>query len=58
MRRFAPADLGFEWLLNLAARAEPRYHNFAVATMMKGFTPADFAPAAAGMARRSSAVII
>ncbi|MGP0067272.1 MAG: BRCT domain-containing protein [Isosphaeraceae bacterium] len=44
VRRFAPADLGFEWLLKLAARGEPRYHNFAVATMIKGFTPADFAP--------------
>ena len=44
VRRFAPADLGFEWLLRLAARGEPRYHNFAVETMIKGFTPADFAP--------------
>jgi len=44
VRRFAPADLGFEWLLRLAARSEPRYHNFAVETMIKGFTPADFAP--------------
>src|SRR5262249_41070203 len=44
VRRFAPADLGFEWLLKLAARGEPRYHNFAVETMIKGFTPADFAP--------------
>ncbi len=44
VRRFAPADLGFEWLLQLAARGEPRYHNFAVETMIKGFTPADFAP--------------
>jgi hypothetical protein len=47
VRRFAPADLGFGWLLKLAARGEPRYHNFAVATMIKGFTPADFAPAPA-----------
>jgi hypothetical protein len=47
VRRFAPADLGFEWLLRLAARGESRYHNFAVATMIKGFTPADFAPKAA-----------
>ncbi len=46
VRRFAPADLGFEWLLRLAARGEPRYHNFAVETMIKGFTPADFAPRA------------
>jgi hypothetical protein len=44
VRRFAPSELGFEWLLKLAARSEPRYHNFAVETMIKGFTPADFAP--------------
>ncbi len=44
VRRFAPADLGFEWLLNLASRSEARYHNFAVDTMIKGFSPADFAP--------------
>jgi hypothetical protein len=44
VRRFSAAELGFEWLLRLAARSEPRYHNFAVETMIKGFTPADFAP--------------
>ena len=44
VRRFAPSDMGFAWLLKLAARGEPRYHNFAVETMIKGFTPADFAP--------------
>lgn len=46
VRRFAPGDLGFAWLLRLASRTEPRYHDFAVDTMIKGFTPADFAPAA------------
>ncbi len=44
VRRFSSEELGFAWLLKLAARAEPRYHNFAVETMIKGFTPADFAP--------------
>jgi hypothetical protein len=44
VRRFSPAELGFEWLLKLASRSEPRYHDFAVDTMIKGFTPADFAP--------------
>jgi hypothetical protein len=44
VRRFAPADLGFDWLLKLASRGEPRYHDFAVEVMTKGFTPADFAP--------------
>ena len=46
VRRFASADLGFDWLLRLASRSEPTYHNFAVDTMIKGFTPADFAPPA------------
>lgn len=43
VRRFAAAELGFEWLLKLASRSESRYHGFAVDTMIKGFTPADFA---------------
>jgi hypothetical protein len=47
VRRFSPADLGFDWLLKLAARSEPRYHAAAVETMIKGFIPADFAPAPA-----------
>src|SRR5262249_5050937 len=46
VRRFAPADLGFDWLLKLAARSEPRYHTAAVDIMIKGFIPADFAPTA------------
>ena len=44
VRRFSPGDLGFDWLLSLARRAEPRYHDFAVELMIKGFVPADFAP--------------
>ncbi len=44
VRRFAAAELGFEWLLKLASRSEARYHNFAVETMIKGFNPSDFAP--------------
>ena len=44
VRRFTPDELGFEWLLRLAARSEPRYHDFAIETMIKGFVPADFAP--------------
>jgi len=44
VRRFTPSELGFAWLLRLASRAEPRYHDFAVETMTKGFSPADFAP--------------
>ena len=44
VRRFTPAALGFDWLMQLAVRAEPRYHDFAVEVMIKGFVPADFAP--------------
>jgi hypothetical protein len=44
VRRFAPADLGFDWLMRLVSRAEPRYHEFAVDVMVRGFLPADFAP--------------
>jgi hypothetical protein len=44
-RRFKPAEVGFEWLMQLAARSEPRYHDYAVETMTRGFRPADFAPA-------------
>ncbi|SIO58292.1 hypothetical protein SAMN05444166_5623 [Singulisphaera sp. GP187] len=43
VRRFSPADLGFDWLFKLVVRSEPRYHNFAVETMIRGFVPADFA---------------
>lgn len=43
-RLFAPSSLGFAWLLELAQRDEPEYHNFAVDRITKGFTPADFAP--------------
>jgi hypothetical protein len=44
VRRFAPADLGFEWLMRLVDRSEPRYHDFAVEVMIKSLRPADFAP--------------
>lgn len=44
VRRFTAADLGFDWLSKLVARSEPRYHDFAVEVMIKGFNPADFAP--------------
>jgi len=54
VRRFAPADLGFEWLLRLAARTEPRYHTFAGEVMIKGFLPADFAPKSAAPAAASA----
>jgi hypothetical protein len=44
VRQFSPAALGFDWLMQLVESSEPRYHDFAVETMIKGFTPADFAP--------------
>lgn len=44
VRRFSPGELGLDWLLTLARRAEPRYHDFAVDVMIRGFVPADFAP--------------
>ncbi|MBL8798707.1 MAG: BRCT domain-containing protein [Planctomycetia bacterium] len=44
VRRFSPAELGQDWLFQLVARGEPRYHDFAVELMTKAFTPADFAP--------------
>jgi hypothetical protein len=49
-RRFTPTDLGFDWLMNLVVRSEPRYHDFAVELMIKAFTPADFAPRAGAAA--------
>jgi hypothetical protein len=44
VRRFAPADLGFDWLMQLVDRPEPRYADFATEVMIKAFAPADFAP--------------
>jgi hypothetical protein len=44
VRMFPPAALGFEWLMQLVARSEARYHDFAVEVMTKAFVPADFAP--------------
>lgn len=43
IRKFTPDELGFEWLMQLVQRSEPRYHDFAVDTMIRGFLPADFA---------------
>ncbi|MEM7013741.1 MAG: hypothetical protein AAF585_19910 [Verrucomicrobiota bacterium] len=43
LRKFKPADLGLDWLLELAGRSEPMYHDFAVDVMIRGLAPADFA---------------
>jgi hypothetical protein len=47
VRRFAVTDLGFDWLMQLVDRSEPRYHDFAVELMIKALRPADFAPPSA-----------
>jgi hypothetical protein len=44
VRRFPAAELGFDWLMQLVDRSEPRYHDFATEVMIKALTPADFAP--------------
>ena len=44
VRRFTPDQLGFDWLMTLVERTEPREHDFAVEYMTKAFVPADFAP--------------
>lgn len=44
VRKFTPAELGFDWLMRLVARSEPMYHDFASDRLIKTFVPADFAP--------------
>ncbi|HEX5270254.1 MAG TPA: BRCT domain-containing protein, partial [Gemmataceae bacterium] len=57
VRRFAPADLGFDWLMRLVDRSEPRYHDFAVEVMTKALRPADFAPHQPEAQARESATV-
>ncbi|MCA9717673.1 MAG: BRCT domain-containing protein [Myxococcales bacterium] len=42
-RKFSPAEVGKQWLMELVERSEPQYHDFAVDYMVKAFAPADFA---------------
>lgn len=42
VRRFAPIDLGFDWLMNLAHSEQALYRTFAIERINKGFLPADF----------------
>lgn len=44
VRKFEPADVGFNRLMQLIERKEARYHDFASRYLIKAFTPADFAP--------------
>lgn len=44
VRLFAPASLGFDWLMKLANSSQGQYRNFAIERINKGFIPADFAP--------------
>lgn len=57
-RRFTPTDLTFDWLMRLVARTEPRYHNFAVDTMIRSFVPADFAPSVAAPAAATATAAV
>ena len=42
VRRFAPIDLGFDWLMSLARSEQSVYREFAIGRINKGFLPADF----------------
>ncbi len=44
VREFTTADLGFDWLMTLVARPDPKYHDFARERMIRTLAPADFAP--------------
>jgi hypothetical protein len=54
-RQFSAADLGFDWLMQLVDRSEPRYHDWATDVLIKGFVPADFAPRQAAPAAPAAA---
>lgn len=54
VRNFLPNDIGFEWLMRLVQRSEPRYHDFAVRTLTKSFLPADFAAQADDKPKKKS----
>ncbi|MCK5725783.1 MAG: BRCT domain-containing protein [Thiotrichaceae bacterium] len=43
VRRFSPADLGFEWLMTLINSTIMEYHTFAKDVLISAFLPADFA---------------
>lgn len=42
VRRFAPVQLGFDWLMTLASGEQALYREFAIGRINKGFLPADF----------------
>ena len=42
VRRFAPTQLGFDWLIRLASSEHSAYRAFAIGRINKGFLPADF----------------
>lgn len=43
VRRFAPTQLEFDWLMTLACSEQSIYREFAIERINKGFLPADFA---------------
>jgi hypothetical protein len=55
VRRFSPGALGFDWLMQLALRSEPHYHDFANEYMTKALLPADFAPKTEAAAPKQAA---
>lgn len=42
VRRFAPTQIGFDWLMTLARSEQAVYREFAIGRINKGFLPADF----------------
>ncbi len=42
VRRFAPTQVGFDWLMTLARSEQTVYREFAIGRINKGFLPADF----------------
>jgi hypothetical protein len=57
-RRFSAKDLGIDWLMQLVARSEPQYHDFATNTLIRALVPADFAPQAAPAKKAPSATVV
>jgi hypothetical protein len=56
VRKYPPSAVGFDWLLKLVVRSEPRYQEFATELMIKAFTPAEFAPKQPAAAAKAPAV--
>ncbi len=55
VRQFTTAELGLDWMLSLAGRPEPLYHDFARDRLVRTASPADFATAQAAVPPTSTA---